>query len=144
MRRTIWAGADTPILPTLMVLAVASGGWAYTAEQSIPPPSPSTPTSPASSPTPALLALPPQAGGDGADPSRRAAATVSAPANLGVDTALIPGRTIQPIDLLSTLRLAGERDLDIAIARQRIDQALADLSNARALWLPSLFLGPTY
>jgi hypothetical protein len=66
------------------------------------------------------------------------------PAAVGVNTTLIPGRTILFIDLLSTLRLAGERGQDIAIARQRIDQSLADLSNARALWLPSLFLGPTY
>ena len=36
------------------------------------------------------------------------------------------------------------RDLDIAIARQRVLQAVADLEQARALWLPSLFIGPTY
>ncbi len=37
-----------------------------------------------------------------------------------VDTSLIPGRTIEPIDLPTALRLAGVRDLDIAIARQRL------------------------
>ena len=36
------------------------------------------------------------------------------------------------------------RDLDIAIARQHILQAAADLNQARALWLPSLFYGPTW
>ena len=36
------------------------------------------------------------------------------------------------------------RDLDIATARQRVLQAVADLEQARALWLPSLFMGPTY
>ncbi len=66
------------------------------------------------------------------------------PARAAVDAALIPGRTIEPIDLISVLRLAGERDLDIAIAKQKVNQALADLDRARVLWLPSLFLGPTY
>lgn len=57
---------------------------------------------------------------------------------------LFPGQVVQPIDLASALSLGGARDLDIATARQRVLQALADLSEARALWLPSLFLGPTW
>jgi len=97
-------------------------------------------------PTTSLLAIPepPQRGETAALPTPPSAVTVAPPPALGVDTTLIPGRTIQPIDLISTLRLAGERDLDIAIARQRINQALAELDKARALWLPSLFIGPTY
>ena len=63
---------------------------------------------------------------------------------LPIDTTLIPGRTIEPIDLPGALKLAGVRDLDIAIARQQLGQAVADLEKARALWLPSLFLGPTW
>ena len=66
------------------------------------------------------------------------------PPRIPVDTALIPGRTVEPIDLANVLRLAGARDLDIAVARQRVLQATADLSQARALWLPSLFFGPTW
>jgi outer membrane protein TolC len=61
-----------------------------------------------------------------------------------VDTSLIPGRPVEPIDLANALRLAGARDLDIAVARQRVFQAAADLSQARALALPSLFYGPTW
>jgi outer membrane protein TolC len=57
---------------------------------------------------------------------------------------LFPGQVLQPIDLAGALRLAGARNPDIAIARQRVLQAVADLEQARALWLPSLFLGPTY
>ncbi len=57
---------------------------------------------------------------------------------------LIAGQVIQPIDLASALRLAGARDLDIATARQQVLQALGDLDEARGLWLPSLFTGPTY
>lgn len=57
---------------------------------------------------------------------------------------LIPGQQVQPIDLCSVLRLAGARDLDIATARQRVCQAVADLEEARGLWLPSFFTGPTY
>jgi outer membrane protein TolC len=51
---------------------------------------------------------------------------------------------LQPIDLAGALRLAGARDVDIATARQRVMQAVADLEQARALWLPSLFIGPTW
>lgn len=61
-----------------------------------------------------------------------------------LDAKLVSGRTIDPIDLITVLRLAGERDLDIAIARERINQSMAELERARSLWLPSLFLGPTY
>jgi outer membrane protein TolC len=57
---------------------------------------------------------------------------------------LVPGQVIQPIDLPGALRLAGARDLDIAIARERICQAVADLEQARVLWLPSLYLGPNW
>jgi outer membrane protein TolC len=57
---------------------------------------------------------------------------------------LVPGQTVQPIDLASALRLAGARDLDIATARQHVLQSLGDLDQARGLWLPSLFTGPTY
>jgi outer membrane protein TolC len=58
--------------------------------------------------------------------------------------AVFPGQVVQPIDLANVLRLAGARNPDIAIARQRVFQAVADLGQARALWLPSLFIGPTY
>jgi hypothetical protein len=46
---------------------------------------------------------------------------------------IIPGRAVEPIDLANALRLAGARDLDIAIARQHILQAAADLKQARVL-----------
>ena len=61
-----------------------------------------------------------------------------------LDTSLIPGRSIEPIDLPNALRLAGLRELDIAIARRRVNQSIADLQFAWAQWLPSLFLGPTW
>jgi len=70
--------------------------------------------------------------------------TAAEPPRVLPDTMLIPGCTIEPIDLASALRLGGARDLDIAIARQRVSQAVADLEKARALWLPSLFVGPTW
>ena len=35
-------------------------------------------------------------------------------------------------------------DLDIATARQRVCESVAELQRARALWLPSLFIGPTW
>jgi outer membrane protein TolC len=61
-----------------------------------------------------------------------------------VGSPLVPGQVIDPIDLAGALRLAGARDLDIAIARQQVCRAIADLQQARALWLPSIFIGPTW
>jgi outer membrane protein TolC len=40
--------------------------------------------------------------------------------------------------------LAGARDLDVAIAKERVCQSLAELEQARVLWLPSLYLGPNW
>src|SRR5579863_8935590 len=105
MRQPSRIGTNARIPPALLILTAASAGWANPYDKPI---SPSTPFSSAiSSPTP-LLPLPPRAAGDGTDASPKAPAAVSAQANSGIDTMLIPGRTIQPIDLLSTLRLAGE------------------------------------
>ena len=47
-------------------------------------------------------------------------ATPPSPPRMPVDTELIPGRVVEPIDLANALRLAGARDLDIAVARQQI------------------------
>src|SRR4051812_18826976 len=44
---------------------------------------------------------------------------------------LVPDQLFQPIDLASALRLAGARNLDIAIARERVCQAVAELEQAR-------------
>lgn len=55
---------------------------------------------------------------------------------------LIADQEIQSIDLAAALRLCGARDLDVAIARARMAAAAADLQHARALWLPSIFIGP--
>lgn len=57
---------------------------------------------------------------------------------------LAPEQEIRPIDLVSALRLAGARDLDVAIARARVAAAAADVRHARAIWLPSLFIGPNW
>src|SRR3954463_2466050 len=57
---------------------------------------------------------------------------------------LVPGQVIQPIDLPGALRLAGARDLDIGIARERVSQALAELEQARVQWLPSSYPGPNW
>jgi outer membrane protein TolC len=94
---------------------------------------------------PSALALPDVTKPDVPAPgSEGTATTPSPPARLPIDTALIPGRTVEPIDLANALKLTGARDLDIAITRQRILEAAADLKQARALWLPSLFYGPTW
>jgi outer membrane protein TolC len=71
-------------------------------------------------------------------------AVPSSPPRLPIDAELIPGRVVQPIDLVNALRLTGARNIDIAVTRQQIFAATADLTAARALWLPSLFYGPSW
>ncbi len=87
---------------------------------------------------PAALRGEPQA------PPPGAAITAEAASVDGLGTPLIPGQSIEPIDLAGALRLAGARDLDIALARERACQAVAELDRARVLWLPSLFIGPSW
>ncbi len=57
---------------------------------------------------------------------------------------LVPDQVVQPIDLPDALRLAGARDLDIAIARERVCEAIAVLQEARVQWLPSIYVGPNW
>lgn len=71
-------------------------------------------------------------------------ATPASPPRLPIDTTLIPGMTVQPIDLANALRLGGANAIDIAVARQQVNLAMALLTQARSLWLPSLFYGPTW
>jgi outer membrane protein TolC len=66
------------------------------------------------------------------------------PAADPISATIFPGQCVQPIDLTNTLRMVGARNVDIATADQRVKQALAELEQARALWLPSIFLGPTW
>ena len=122
------------------VRAEPPGGPAFAPSRTNTPPAP-----PAALPIPPPIPYASQRNATTLLPSSVPASVVPAqPAALTIDKTLIPGRNIEPIDLISALRLAGERDLDIAIAQQRIDQSLANLMKARVLWLPSLFLGPTY
>ena len=80
-----------------------------------------------------------------AEPSRPAEPTALAtPAEGELGSPLVPGQVIRPIDLPDALRLAGANDLDVAIARERVCQAVAELQQARVQWLPSLYLGPNW
>jgi outer membrane protein TolC len=49
-----------------------------------------------------------------------------------------------PIDFVTALRLADQKNSKIAIARERIQQALASQEAAEALWLPNIEVGPEY
>jgi outer membrane protein TolC len=98
------------------------------------------PSSPAAAALPTTGAMRSPARPGAPDP----AATPAPPPRLPIDTTLIPGRVVEPIDLANALRLAGARAIDIAVARQQVNVAMALLSQARSLWLPSLFYGPTW
>jgi len=114
------SSADAELaMPDPLAASTTSGRGAFpTAETVHAPPLPDGPAFP-----------PPAAGG---------------PEAAAESSTLVPGQVVQPIDLASALRLAGARDLDIATARQQVLRALGDLDEARGLWLPSLFTGPTY
>lgn len=75
------------------------------------------------------------------DPAQPALAAAISPDPGGP---LVPGQQVLPIDLPGALRLAGAKDLDIAIARERVCLAIAELQQARVQWLPSLYLGPNW
>lgn len=84
-------------------------------------------------------------------PSPHAPAGVGAGVGVvvGDPTALAPvvgagAQQIAPIDLVSAMRLAGCRDLDVALARERLAKALAELDKAKGLWLPSMYLGAQF
>jgi outer membrane protein TolC len=51
---------------------------------------------------------------------------------------------VVPIDLATTLRLADVNNPTIALARERINEAVAQLRQAQVLLLPSLQTGPAY
>lgn len=56
----------------------------------------------------------------------------------------VAGPVSYPIDLPSVLELADGRNPQVAFARERINEALAQLDKANALWLPSLRGGTNY
>ncbi len=61
---------------------------------------------------------------------------------LPVPNTLVENR--HPIDFRTALQLAGANNLQIALANERIHEALARVDEAQALWLPSLNLGVGY
>jgi outer membrane protein TolC len=65
------------------------------------------------------------------------------PPSLFGDTGL-GDENVFPIDLPTALQLAGANNLQIAIARERVNQAGARAQLAGALWIPSLNAGVVY
>jgi outer membrane protein TolC len=63
-----------------------------------------------------------------------------------VSTPLAPAPVDRPlpINLPTALKLANVRPLDVAVASRRIELALGQLAQARALWLPTVYLGTDY
>jgi outer membrane protein TolC len=49
-----------------------------------------------------------------------------------------------PINLPTALQLANAQAIDIAVASQRIEVAVAQLQRAQTLWLPTIYLGTDY
>jgi outer membrane protein TolC len=55
-----------------------------------------------------------------------------------------PSEKPLPINLPTALRLANVQPIDIALASQRVQLAVAQLERARVLWLPTINLGAEY
>jgi outer membrane protein TolC len=55
-----------------------------------------------------------------------------------------PCDTPLPINLPTALKLADVRPIDVAVASQRIELAAAQLQQAQAVWLPTVYLGADY
>src|SRR3972149_992777 len=62
----------------------------------------------------------------------------------GSQGALNAGPNDLPSDLPPALRLAGANNLQVAVARERIQEACARYRLAKTLWLPDLVAGPTW
>jgi outer membrane protein TolC len=66
----------------------------------------------------------------------------------GISEDLPPGHVVAenvyPIDLPSALQLAGANNLQIALARERVNQSAARAAAANALWIPSISAGVVY
>lgn len=71
--------------------------------------------------------------GDGADP-----------ASGGEDNPTAASAEPQPIDLPTALRLANVQNPEIALARERVREALAVQDRAEVLWLPNFEFGPIW
>ncbi len=72
----------------------------------------------------------------------------SPPAPSAVTLPAVPGAPAEatplPINLPTAMQLAHVRPIDIALASQRIAVASAQLTRARTLWLPTIYLGADY
>jgi outer membrane protein TolC len=68
------------------------------------------------------------------------------PTALAPVPAVIPaaGATPFPINLPTAMQLADARNLDIALASQRLQAAAAQLQGSQVLWVPNLIMGTDY
>jgi outer membrane protein TolC len=71
---------------------------------------------------------------------------VKSPESAAAAPAMPPASDVQnwPIDLPTALRLANASNLDVALARERINASYARVEGAEALWLPNLNAGTAY
>lgn len=67
-----------------------------------------------------------------------------APPTLFTPPTAEPLDKLLPINLPAALKLANARPLDVALASERIQVALAQLERAKVLWLPTIYLGADY
>src|SRR5437667_206557 len=70
--------------------------------------------------------------------------TAEPPVPWNPPTSLSPRDPVLPINLPTALKLVNARAMDVAIASQRIQQAGAQLEQAKYAWLPTVTIGADY
>lgn len=88
------------------------------------------------------LPLPPDPDENPASPPNRKQET-SAPASPGFARITIEA-TVVPVDLSTALSMTAGQNPQVAFARERVDEAMAQVAAAEALWLPSIRVGGNY
>src|SRR5205823_1532744 len=86
----------------------------------------------------------PAAAQESAPPPRPVQTAVDAPAVPFTAPAPAACDRPLPINLPTALQLANVRPIDIALASERIQAAVAQLERAQVLWLPTVYLGTDY
>lgn len=88
------------------------------------------------------LPLPPDPDENLAKPRRRSR-DASEPASLGFARISMEA-TVVPVDLSTALSMTAGQNPQVAFARARVDESMAQLASAEALWLPSIRVGGNY
>ncbi len=130
---------------TLLSSWIGQNGWAQTEAHS-PLPALEEPPKPPKPPAPRTRANARSTTDRFSSPPRNTPQPIPGPASNGLPVGGSDAATPRglPINLATAMELSGARPLDIATATAQVEQALAQLLQAQALWIPNLNGGVDY